>query len=49
MKGDLGTRADRLWPRENEVFYSPANLWEIAIKSALRRGDSLSHLEARSK
>ena len=24
---------------ENEVFYSPANLWEIAIKSALRRSD----------
>jgi PIN domain nuclease of toxin-antitoxin system len=24
---------------ENEVFYSTASLWEIAIKSALRRSD----------
>jgi len=24
---------------ENEVFYSAASLWEIAIKSALRRSD----------
>ena len=31
---------------ENEVFYSPASLWEIAIKSGLRRKDFSVDLEA---
>lgn len=31
---------------ENEVFYSAASLWEIAIKSGLRRRDFRIDLEA---
>jgi PIN domain nuclease of toxin-antitoxin system len=31
---------------ENEVFYSTASLWEIAIKSALRRSDFRVDLDA---
>jgi PIN domain nuclease of toxin-antitoxin system len=31
---------------ENDVFYSAASLWEVAIKSALRRRDFRIDLEA---
>jgi PIN domain nuclease of toxin-antitoxin system len=40
-----GVKSQLLDPR-NEVYYSAANLWEIAIKSGLRRADFRIDLEA---
>lgn len=36
----------QLLDRRNEVYYSAASLWEIAIKSGLRRADFRIDLEA---